>query len=403
MNTNRQWQPATKAENRFKILEFINPRSGSKSWRVSGIKRDGERVRENFHDLDAAKAKQYELQGEWLARQTDTSLRATKLTETQVRLAEVAFVRLDLDDDILRAVDHWLKTGKAQAIGESPRLDDAALEFNGWLDTTATLRERTKMNLKLRVGIFTNSIRNLRVADITPEVIDSFLAKRDVSAATKDNDKRALSRFFSWCIERPRRWLTSNPCREVKVEKPERPPPSILTLDQCERLLRAAEAHKDGMLVPYVVVCLFAGLRPFEAGRLQWDQVNLEDGEIRIHAIQSKTGKPRTIGFNDGPPEQKPFNAALTAWLAACKDKPFFPVNWRKEFDAVKELAGIVAWPEDVMRHTAISHFFRLTGSYGRTAELFGNSESIIKAHYQGKVNSSDAAKFYGTLPMKGN
>jgi hypothetical protein len=30
----------------------------------------------------------------------------------------------------------------------------------------------------------------------------------------------------------------------------------------------------------------------------------------------------------------------------------------------------------------AISHFFRKTGSYGPTAEQFGNSESIIKLHY---------------------
>ena len=57
-------------------------------------------------------------------------------------------------------------------------------------------------------------------------------------------------------------------------------------------------------------------------------------------------------------------------------------------------------WVPDVLRHTAISHYFRKTGSYGRTAEQFGNSESIIKKHYQGRVSSADTKKFYALRPL---
>ena len=56
----------------------------------------------------------------------------------------------------------------------------------------------------------------------------------------------------------------------------------------------------------------------------------------------------------------------------------------------------------DVLRHTAISHYFRKTGSYGKTAEQFGNSEAIIKRHYQGAVNSKETKAFYRLLPKKG-
>ena len=48
------------------------------------------------------------------------------------------------------------------------------------------------------------------------------------------------------------------------------------------------------------------------------------------------------------------------------------------------------------------SHYFRHTGSYGQTAEQFGNSEAIIKAHYQGRVSSDDTQKFYALRPKKG-
>ena len=52
------------------------------------------------------------------------------------------------------------------------------------------------------------------------------------------------------------------------MAKSETPPPSVLSVAECQKLLAAAEAHKGGLLVPYVAVCLFGGLRPFEASRL---------------------------------------------------------------------------------------------------------------------------------------
>jgi integrase len=150
--------------------------------------------------------------------------------------------------------------------------------------------------------------------------------------------------------------------------------------------------------------------------------VNLTDKEIRLEAWQTKTNRPRVVSICD----------SLAAWLEAYKGKPFFPANWRRHFDAVKVAAGVVKaetaksegtyekkkkgktvqarrywqrlipvhWEPDIMRHTAISHYFRKTGSYGETAEQFGNSEAIIKNHYQGRVSSEDAKRFYAILPQ---
>src|ERR1022692_1848317 len=99
MKSNRIWQPNSNRQrgvkNRFRILPFENSRTRSRSWRVTGSKRDGTRIRENFSDQGAAQARRVELETEWLGQQTDTALRATKPTETQLRLAEVAFVKLE--------------------------------------------------------------------------------------------------------------------------------------------------------------------------------------------------------------------------------------------------------------------------------------------------------------------
>src|SRR5208282_5881241 len=97
---------------RFKIQPFTNPRTGSVSWRVTGTKRDGTRVRENFTREHDAKCKHIELEAEFLTRQTETNLRATSLTDVQIKLAEMSFNRLPDDADLPRAVDFWLKQGK---------------------------------------------------------------------------------------------------------------------------------------------------------------------------------------------------------------------------------------------------------------------------------------------------
>ena len=52
---------------RFKILKFINPRTDTTSWRVSGIKRNGERIRENYADPQEAQLRYTELEGEFHA------------------------------------------------------------------------------------------------------------------------------------------------------------------------------------------------------------------------------------------------------------------------------------------------------------------------------------------------
>src|SRR5208283_6208477 len=100
-----------------------------------------------------------------------------------------------------------------------------------------------------------------------------------------------------------------------------------LTLKQCEDLLRAAE--REG-IAPYVAVCLFGGLRPFEAARLTWQAVNLEDREIRLEGFQTKTGRPRVVTVCN----------TLHKWLTVYQGQPFFPSNWRTAFDTVKQAAG---------------------------------------------------------------
>lgn len=406
---------------RFRILPFTNA-GGSPAFRVQGMTRDGVYIRQNFPELHSAKVRQIELNQEYLLGQAAAAAlrfpRMTDLDDDHLRLAETAFKRLDSIEappgDLLHAVEDWLRGGRKRTMTESPRLDDAVKQFLAWLDATPALRDVTKANLRHRVRMFANASPNRRLDSIEKEHVRAYLAGRRISAVSQDNDRRVLARFFDWC-KQEHNWLMFNPAKEVKIELPEKGPPVILSVADCERLLRAAEAYQGGKMVPYLAVTMFAGLRPdSEALRLDWENINFKDGEIMVKSSGTKTKRSRIVEFNGGRKETKPLCAALSSWLQAYRtDDPFFPAAGAIHFANVRRIAGfgtptpdrpdLKPWVQDVLRHTAVSHFFRLTGSYGQTAEFFGNSETIIREHYQGRVSTSDTAAFYALRPTKGS
>lgn len=382
---------------RFKITAFKNA-GGSVSWRVSGTKRNGERIRENYPRENDARCRQTELEAEFLQGQSEIMLRATKLTEPQIRVAESIFTLFPDADQVRERFMSFLQCGAAIApvvTGDGKTIDEAFKKFKDWLDgkpdetgnNVCTLRDISKKSLRLRVNAFVQSCGHVRLSEITPERVEEYLAAlKGISATTKSNYMRDISRFFSWCIERPRKWIASNPCEQITVARDEKGAPEILSVESCEKLLRAAE---DANLAAYTAIGLFAGLRPFEISRLTWKQINLQDGEIRLEKNQTKTGRARVVAICD----------TLAAWLKAYEGQPIFPKGWHKQFRAVKKAAGITKWPVDCMRHTSISHYFRKSGSYGQTAERYGNSEAIIKQHYQGLTSTADMNAFYAIKP----
>ena len=391
---------------RFKILPYQNPRTGTKSWRVTGTRRNGERIRENYADAQEAQFRHTELEGEFHAANGVAALRATRLTDEQVGIAEAAFKRLERDEDLMTAVDHWLRTGKPASVQESPRLEDAFKVWSEWAQATTELRVKTKENIRYRLQHFIKRVGNMRVVDVLPEHIEHYLAQQNITPNSKDAYCRALSSFFGWCLKGKRHWAVNNPCYAVEIEgvrsKEEREP-AVLPVDECEGLLRAVESVRQGRVAAYLALCLFGGLRPAEAARLKWEQVNLVDGEVRLNGTQTKTGKGRTVAIGK----------TLKAWLSRYrKAGEIYRPIYEADLQEIRARIGygpksekqptLKPWVPDVLRHTAISHYFRATGSYGRTAEQFGNSESIIKKHYQSRVSSKDTKRFYALRPGAG-
>lgn len=376
------------------VLEPHTYPTGSTVWQVRGRSPDGKRIREFFRDKAKASVRRNELENEWHFRgEPVESLRPTVLSTLHLGVAEDAFRRLTDPHELKAAVDLYLRS-KAPISGprEIPDLDGAWEQFQAWLDDPATdeyLRPKTKSGLRNSVGIFVATLGNRPLAQVTPELVKATIEKRWTDPTSRDDVRRTVSRFFSFCIELPRLWLPSNPAwgKVLKFRKPRRGVPEIFTLAECARLLVAARDFKGGKFLRYVVLGLFCGLRPGEIRRAQ--SINLDDGEIHLDSDETKTNNPRTVSLDP----------VAVAWLKALPSHSVDPLGSRLDWDKLRKKAKLTRWPNDVLRHTAISHFFRRGGSYGLTAEWAGNSEGIIKKHYQGRVSSAEAAKFWSWHP----
>lgn len=374
----------------FRITPFEN-RTGTRSFRVIGWML-GRRIRENHASLKAAEARRLELENERLGHKTAEVLRATWLTGDQLRAAETVFASMPDPEELRRATDWWRRHGKeldaTSRDSDGIGLDEAVGRFLAWLEATPSLRPATRRNLRYRVQMFASEVGNLPMATLTAEVIEKWLDGRKVGPVTKANDLRAISRFFAWCCERRQRFLTSNPCAVVEVEQVDGGTPEIYSNGEVMRLLTAARRFRGGRFLKFVVLQLFGGLRPMEAIRFQdaW----LVDGRVRIDKADSKTGQGRTF---DADP-------VLMAWLKVCGDGPVAdPQKSKLLWGGLKETARLNRWIPDGLRHTAVSHFFRRCGAYGLTAEWAGNSEGVIKAHYQARTSTQDTAAFWNLYP----
>ena len=391
------------------VIQFKNA-GGSTAWRVSGMHK-GKQVRENFKTEAEALARKDELLLERANIESSVVRRPTRLNEEQIKEAEVAYGELG-SRPLLVAVRFFLANYRDPV--NKIAVKDAFSRFIAEKKLN-NLRADSIRNLEVRVGFLARAHGDKLVSDLLPDYLRDLIFTTDRSAVTSDNVRRALSSFFSWAVEH--KFCATNPMTAIKPVKTERDEPVTLTVAEARKLVETAAAFKDGVLLPYIALALFAGIRPTELARLSWDNIDLEAGTITIGAKLAKMRQRRIVDMvcriepdNGGKEHKLPAN--LIEWLTphAVRRTPFRGVNWRKDFDAVKAAAGwgtktdeepnLKPWTQDIMRHTAISNHLAYCQHEGKTAAWAGNSPDIIQRHYKGLVKQSEALEFWGIAPI---
>jgi len=235
-------------------------------------------------------------------------------------------------------------------------------------------------NLKVKFG-------ELRLPQVTADLIDDFKDTRvaqGVGPATVNRDLAVLRRLLK--LAERKRFIARTPFLEVEFleERRVRRKPHIVTFDEEDRILMAADCHIRAL----VVLLLETGLRSNrEALVLKWDDVDFDNNILKVR--ESKTH----AGVRNVPMSGR-CKAELQVWrnLLGGVFSPYVFPNMRNPLRPLKDIRR--SWAKALrvakieyfwiynLRHTFASRLSAAGVSDLLVAQMIGHSSSGIVQTY---------------------
>lgn len=371
------------------------------------IRRQGIRETKTFATLDAAKLHCQSLN----TKRTNEGLAAFSLNPAQREDARAALAMLENRASLVAAAKAWLKLNPAS--GGTTFADLVPMILDGM--EAAGRRESSVRQMRQRCAQFARDYGNRVVGTITREEIEQWLVARHPGRSF-NNARLILSGAFAFASRKG--FADSNVVAAIPAKKFDRGEPHFWPVATVAAVLKAAatlDAEKAARnaqdaarraaqgkpastpaapMLPALALSALAGLRPKEAERLDWSNVNLDEALIRIPATVSKTRRARLV----------PMPENLVRWLLPYRKQggPVAPsaVTIKRGRAAVLQKAKLPAqWPQDVLRHSFATHWMAAHAHEGRLAEMLGNSPAVVQRHYKGLATAKEGAKYFEILP----
>jgi integrase len=283
---------------------------------------------------------------------------------------------------------------------------DGAQEYIKRREASTKIVDRTKEDIRHRLGKFVEYFGDTRLDEITAHQVDEFLQTQ--SEGNRRSFWKALNPFFKHAVLQ--HWMIKNPLVEFSDEqKPDWSTPSraVYSPEQYGKLLAAAAAT-DEYVTRYFVMAGMAFFRPEEMIKqaatdevLEWRDIQLDRDLIHVRdAVAKGTGREggdqRYVVIKE--------NETLRQWLYQEMDAnhltgriiPMGDSSFREKVKAVHELAGVPAIP-DGWRHSAISYYLAMhEGTQIRqVAEWAGNCEVTIRTYYLQVLRQEEGEKWF--------
>lgn len=171
-------------------------------------------------------------------------------------------------------------------------------------------------------------------------------------------------------------WCMQNPVRYLRLPAPAENEILPLTLTQLRSLLSLARSPQHRSCMPPLGVMLWCGVRPAEILRLDWSDLDREEGVIVLRPQHSKTGGWRHV----------PLRPVLRDWLEdyGMRERgPLCPPDWGRRWKRLREAAGLIPWQQDVLRHTFASyHAKRFRDFSALQSEMGHRSAALLRTRY---------------------
>jgi integrase len=265
---------------------------------------------------------------------------------------------------------------------------------NRYLDAKAGKNARHLKGLRNTRDRF-QSLHSILVANIDHKSLEPLV--NAIPAGGRNLIIRHLRSYWNFAVRKG--YATFNPADRLDFGENKRKEVEVVEPEVVARMLEHALGH-DLLLLPYLVVGFFTGVRPEELCQLTWGDIDLVSKEVTVPSAVSKTGTRRfpTLSHN------------AVAWLHAYANAGGTMqgkiINLQE--DALyahrqknREAAGITRWVQDAMRHSFASFWLAQHKDTNRLREILGHegSTSTLWRHYHRGTTEAEAVKFWNIMP----
>ncbi|HCI91333.1 MAG TPA: hypothetical protein DHV60_02115 [Verrucomicrobiales bacterium] len=249
--------------------------------------------------------------------------------------------------------------------------------------------KRHQDDVTSRLDRFNEDYGDWLTCDVSTEIIDEFLDDMDVANQTKLNYRNKVNQLFTHAVKLGA--CESNPVEHAIKPKTVESEIGVLTPHQTAVLLGAA----NDAVLPGLAIGFFAGLRESEIQRLNWSDIDLDEGHILVKAKNAKSAQRRIVNVSDN----------LHEWLLPHAKESGrvigeVPWQWRCGKEFAREAAGLIPWPSNAARHSFASYHLAEHKDAGKTSlELGHSNQRIIFQHYRQLVRPKVAETYWSITP----
>ena len=262
--------------------------------------------------------------------------------------------------------------------------------FDRFREAKKTRSPKYQTDLRCTLPRFA-ALHDKLVCEISAREIEEQL--KGMSPSVRNAFLRYLKAAFNFGIRND--WCTANPIVRLDVERIKMRR-EILSNDQVIALLKAVR-ETDLELLPYHLLCIFAGIRPEEVCRLDWSNVNISERFIEVPEESAKTDIRRIV-------DMEPLLVAWLEYFGKRDGKTSGPISpthrLRERLRAVRKAARIDPWPQDAPRRTFASNWLAIKHDVNRLNNLMGHtSPAMLFKHYNRAVTQKQARPFWKIGP----
>ena len=283
------------------------------------------------------------------------------------------------------AIEEYVAIRKRKKIVEQ-RVGDVVDELLK-VKENAGLSDRYIKTLRTYLLRFANSFQT-NIGSIGTGAIVRWLDSVKVGPRSRNNIRQAIVTLFNFA--RRRGYLPKGETTEaadVETVRDHDGEIAILTPDQLKKLLGKSKP----LYQLYFALAAFTGIRSAELLRLEWSEINFEEGHIEVKARKAKTATRRLV----------PIQPNLAKWLEPYRGGKGKLFKSRRVVDSAIKFAKRlgIPWKANCLKHSYATYRLSIVPDAGRIALEMGNSPAKLFTSYRELDRHNHAPEWFAIEP----